>query len=82
MKHLLVLLIFVTFSAIAAGVYVNSAVNDRGQVLIHIINNTNRNLNCHIWNANYTYSVSFFLPRMTTSPWYFEPQGPYEWSCN
>lgn len=74
-------LVMITQAVQAASVWLNKAVNSQGFPIIQVVNQTPRNLYCWVtFNNGYGY-FDFYVGANSTSQWYFEPQGYYQWQC-
>lgn len=55
---------------------------DNGTYYVRVINHTQYQLDCVIWNpeSQYVYYRFMVMPE-STGPWFNEPAGFYQWNC-
>lgn len=79
MKNVILCLVFSLTLPLLGAIYTEQRITNNGNSVIRIVNDESEVVYCHISGRNYF--VDFYLEPYSTSRWFLEPNGYYEWRC-
>ena len=82
MKKLFISLCLLASMAVyAGGIFLEKATAQNGASLVRLVNPTPYQVYCYVTYNNGYGIFDFYINPNSTSRWYYEPSGYYEWRC-